>query len=904
MQDVTMRWIAVALMLTVLSGTAVGQGASPAVAPDRTVVLDTTSTWRLHSTLKSPVIQSAGRGRPLATDWHWLDCETPPPPADWREPEFDDSTWQRGLARMGPRTPYLARLCMRGKFTVTDPAKVRGLSLSVGYHGGAIVYVNGKEIARSHVPADARDGTLADAYPVEAFVAGDGKLITWDRRKPRPEGETGRRLSLRRRTLADVAVPGALLRRGVNVLEIEIVRTAYPEAVAAKGDPQKAKIPYDLRWFTCQILDVGLTADSAAGLVPNVVRPAGLQAWNNDLLTGDFDQDYGDPNEPLRPVALVGVQNGSATGKVVLGSTRPVRGLRVSVSDFRSAAGAAVPASAVRIRYAAPWGREWLADEWYLPSPFPARETLLGRLLESPMEEVPLNQPRARRGHAAPVPGAVVPIWMTVSVPADARPGSYEGRATISAKDENPIRVPVHLTVEAWKMPDPHDYGTWVGMIQSPDALALEYGVELWSDRHFKLIAKSFAFLGEVGCRVVYVPLICYTNCGNAESMVRWIDKGDGRYEYDFSIVGRYLDTAEQHMGKPAIVAFLVWDVLLLPKMEDRNAKDQPRAVRWVNRVKDRKAAPTVTVVDPVTRKAEPVTLPVYANRSSEGLWTPLFAELRRCMRKRGLEDAMMMGFITDGQPSRGEFAFLKKASSGLPWVSHAHHATSPGVADIGYQACVFSVTWPGDPGVDPTTRGWMRPRLVVQAPRTPMDLYPNTLWRHLGEINIAGGQRGVGRLGADCWQAVRDSRGRRRGKVFQRYPQSTWGNLNLSTSLLAPGPDGPVATAHFEVLRQGIQECEARIFIEQALADDRLRVRLGPELTRRCRRALDERLLFIHKGLSALQLTGYGYNYAQNWWWTPGVAGHAWYVGSGWQQRSRQLYSLAAEVSARLPTR
>ena len=65
-------------------------------------------------------------------------------------------------------------------------------------------------------------------------------------------------------------------------------------------------------------------------------------------------------------------------------------------------------------------------------------------------------------------------------------------------------------------------------MIQSPDTLALQYGVPLWSDRHWELIGKSFDLMRPTGSRVVYVPLLRNTNQGNSESMVRWTKKKDG----------------------------------------------------------------------------------------------------------------------------------------------------------------------------------------------------------------------------------------------------------------------------------------------------------------------------------------------------------------------------------------
>ena len=104
-----------------------GQKAEPGKVDRGAVVLDTTSVWRLHHTLKPLVIELDEGLKPILVR-QWLDRETPEPPAQWRLPEFDDSTWVRGPARILCRTPYLSRLCMRGYFRVTDPAKVKGLA--------------------------------------------------------------------------------------------------------------------------------------------------------------------------------------------------------------------------------------------------------------------------------------------------------------------------------------------------------------------------------------------------------------------------------------------------------------------------------------------------------------------------------------------------------------------------------------------------------------------------------------------------------------------------------------------------------------------------------------------------------------------------------------------------------
>ena len=45
--------------------------------------------------------------------------------------------WHR-MPAWNPESPFIALLCMRGKFRVTDPPKVRGLKLSMSYQGGVV----------------------------------------------------------------------------------------------------------------------------------------------------------------------------------------------------------------------------------------------------------------------------------------------------------------------------------------------------------------------------------------------------------------------------------------------------------------------------------------------------------------------------------------------------------------------------------------------------------------------------------------------------------------------------------------------------------------------------------------------------------------------------------------------
>jgi hypothetical protein len=53
------------------------------------------------------------------------------------------------------------------------------------------------------------------------------------------------------------------------------------------------------------------------------------------------------------------------------------------------------------------------------------------------------------------------------------------------------------------------------------------------------------------------------------------------------------------------------------------------------------------------------------------------------------------------------------------------------------------------------------------------------------------------------------------------RRNQTNWGSLTLAPPWLAAGEGGPITSVRFEMGRESIQECEARIFLEQALLDE-----------------------------------------------------------------------------------
>lgn len=891
--------------------------------PNKTIILDTTGFWRVYHVFKPPVVKTdTGLETVLAVDQKWLHKETSPPPDNWKKPDFDDSKWLRGPARIAAYTECLAKLCLRGKFTVTDPAKMNNLSADVSYYGGAIIYINGKELKRGHLKqGDAGEKGFSDGYTEAAYFLGQLKwndlVGTSERMKDLTKART--------RKLENIPIPGNLLRKGINVLAIEIIRSPQHKCTK-KTVRRRQKTPYTFNWGTCSIRQVQLTAENPNGIIPNSVRPAGFQVWNSNIMAADFAMDFGDPIEKLQPVEITGVRNGSFSGKVVVGSNKVIGDLKATISNLKSSSGK-IPSSCVRIRYSIPWGKVGNVFKGGY-SRYPAEPMLLGALVENPLPDIPV---RTRKIHhyyglktpnqPAPVFGAVTAVWVTVDIPSDAKAGIYTGKLTITAKGEKSVNVPIKLTVENWKLPVPDNYQTWVELTQSPDTLVEEYKLERWSDRHFEMMTRSMKHLNRIGSRVLYVPVICHANIGNEESMVRWIKKGDNKYDWDFTLMDKYLDLAEKHMGKPKLVCLWVWEKFLFPTVEDpvtfekirpRDERRRPSGTPGDQSGSGKTMqpyigkGPMVTILDPKTGKLEKQFLPYLLKSESKTIWKPFFEKVMKHLAKRKWKKGtVMLGTPSDVALRNQHFAFFNEVAPGLKWVNHSHYDLNKlfdaGGAKIGYNTTVFGGNiFPG--GHDgKRLYGWKKPELHAYLLRNwhgSVDYFSLTMWRHLAEVNIAGNQRGVGHLGADFWKVIKDKRGTRKDRIFEKCPESTWRSNDICTSVLAPGPDGPVATIRYEMMREGVQECEARIFIEKAL----LASKIKGDLAKRCQDALDERIHYLMLGMSDYALDsnigGRAGNGFSCWWNRCGIYGHTWFITSGWEERTRKLYQLAGKVA------
>jgi len=128
----------------------------------------------------------------------------------WREPLFDDTPWSSGPAELGygdsdeptivsygpdTNSKYITTY-FRRSFEVSDASSYTGLDLNIVRDDGAVVYLNGTEVFRTHMPGGP---IYFDTLASQPAVDGDGES-----------------------TFFDATVDPALLVEGANVMAVEI----------------------------------------------------------------------------------------------------------------------------------------------------------------------------------------------------------------------------------------------------------------------------------------------------------------------------------------------------------------------------------------------------------------------------------------------------------------------------------------------------------------------------------------------------------------------------------------------------------------------------------------------------------------------------------------------------------
>jgi hypothetical protein len=277
--------------------------------------------------------------------------------------------------------------------------------------------------------------------------------------------------------------------------------------------------------------------------------------------------------------------------------------------------------------------------------------------------------------------------------------------------------------------------------------------------------------------------------------------------------------------------------------------------------------------------------LPRLGSPAYAAFWRPVLHEVRKRLTEHGLEDRILLGMPADPPipapvvkvfrdilPESGWFVGNHPGSRGYRYDPQDRRKLMPALHVERVYTRALS---------DPAEKrefGWQREQMALAFNRYgfgPLCLYPSpSVWafRILMEADLAAGHRGAGRIGADYWHMGLKTGSGGAGTFYARYPDSAIGQTGMAancSAMLAAGPHGPVTTARFENVREGIQNAEIVIALQKALLSEKI----TGERAAACWHALDERV----RAMRTCRL-GLGRR--------------------GWQTRDRRLYALAADLA------
>ncbi|NQT84918.1 DUF4091 domain-containing protein [bacterium] len=125
-------------------------------------------------------------------------------------------------------------------------------------------------------------------------------------------------------------------------------------------------------------------------------------------------------------------------------------------------------------------------------------------------------------------PGRTQPIWLTVFVPPDAPPGTYQGRFSVG-NDQVSRSIEVSLEVYPFVLPD--ERHLWVTNWFNPGRIARFHKVVPWSQEHWPLLERYAENMAEHRQNVVLTRI----------SLIKVTRERDGRLSFDYSDFDRWV---------------------------------------------------------------------------------------------------------------------------------------------------------------------------------------------------------------------------------------------------------------------------------------------------------------------------------------------------------------------------
>ncbi len=246
---------------------------------------------------------------------------------------------------------------------------------------------------------------------------------------------------------------------------------------------------------------------------------------------------------------------------------------------------------------------------------------------------------------------SVRPVWITVDVPRNAKPGSYTAMVTIQGKGIRKQNLRLNLEVIDHTLPMPSEWSFHLDLWQHPSAVARLHQVALWSDAHFEALRPIMKRLADAGQKVITATL--NKDPWNVQTfdpyadMIVWTKGSNGSWYYDYAVFDRW--------------------VALMMELGVRKMINCYSIIPWNNRIhyKDEASGQMVDV------EATP------GSDVFESMWTPFLTDFVAHLRSKGWLEITNIA-MDERSPDQMDaaFALLNKVAPQLGIAYADNHKT------------------------------------------------------------------------------------------------------------------------------------------------------------------------------------------------------------------------------------
>lgn len=150
-------------------------------------------------------------------------------------------------------------------------------------------------------------------------------------------------------------------------------------------------------------------------------------------------------------------------------------------------------------------------------------------------------------------PRTTRPVWLTLNIPVNARPGKYKGTITANVPDKKNISLQIELTVANRMLPPASQWPFHLDLWQDPFSVARYNNLPLWSKEHFdkmRLLMKILANAGQkiITASIMHEPWAAQTYDGYT-SMITRTKNLDGSWEYNYDVFDKWVSFMMDEVG-------------------------------------------------------------------------------------------------------------------------------------------------------------------------------------------------------------------------------------------------------------------------------------------------------------------------------------------------------------------